>query len=121
MCSKRFKILASSSLLMGYVLSVMYVDGVKMSDTQMTVNGFIVAGFHMALSHSKPLTKLSAQRPPAALFQASVVVSILTHFCIHFAVLLYVIDAARPYQPAEKVDPDADFKANVLESAVFLW
>lgn len=63
-----FKILGLNCLATAYVLSVMYLDGVKLGDVQATIGGMFTAAFFMFLSNAKPLETLSRERPHPNIF-----------------------------------------------------
>jgi cation-transporting ATPase 13A1 len=63
-----FQILALNCLVSAYSMSVLYLDGFKSGDVQMTVTGVSIAMFFLLISWSKPVEELSKQKPHAKLF-----------------------------------------------------
>ena len=117
-----YRILALNCLISAYSMSVLYLDGVKYGDWQMTVASLAITMFFFFISQSKPLDQLSQERPPAALFTISFFFEILGQFAVHLLSLIAAVQAALPHTPQDKDtrDPDGDFKPNALNSAVFL-
>ncbi|KNB45779.1 putative cation-transporting ATPase [Blastocystis sp. subtype 4] len=117
-----YVILALNSLINAYSLSVLYIDGVKNGDFQMTISGILIAGLFFFISSSKPLKSLSPERPPVNLFSWYILATIAGQFVIHFGCLYVIRKMTLPFVDfsAEELFPDADFKPNVLNTVIFL-
>jgi len=117
-----FRILALNCLVSAYSMSVLYLDGVKYGDTQMTVASLAITLFFFFISRSTPLKQLSAERPAARLFEVGFFVEIMGQFAVHMVTLLTAVAWAMPHTPRDKetLDPDGLFKPNVLNTVVFL-
>jgi len=63
-----FKILALNCLVAAYQLSSLHLHGVKYGDTQMTVQGLLLAALFYLASRAPPIEKLSKHRPPDSIF-----------------------------------------------------
>ena len=82
-----YKILASNSLINAYSMSVLYIAGVKMSDSQALVLGILIACCFLFISRSKPAEKLSKKRPLSKLLHPFMFISILAQFFVNFSCL----------------------------------
>lgn len=71
------QILALTCLISAYSLSVLYLDGVKYGDRQMTATGMLMAASLITISRSKPIDKLSPVRPLTSIFHPALFLSIL--------------------------------------------
>ncbi|GJP47781.1 hypothetical protein CLOM_g6950 [Closterium sp. NIES-68] len=115
-----FKILGLNCLATAYVMSVMYLDGVKLGDTQATISGVFTAAFFLFLSQAKPLNTLSPERPHPNVFSAYVLISILGQFAIHLTFLMTAVSWAQTYMPEECIEPDSTFSPNLVNTVSYM-
>eukprot|EP01104_Vermistella_antarctica_P000712 TRINITY_DN10837_c0_g1_i1.p1 TRINITY_DN10837_c0_g1~~TRINITY_DN10837_c0_g1_i1.p1 ORF type:complete len:1312 (-),score=284.26 TRINITY_DN10837_c0_g1_i1:16-3951(-) len=117
-----FRILALNCLVSAYSLSVLYLEGVKLGDTQMTIIGLLVAVCFLFISKAKPLQKLSARRPTSAVFSLRMLISIFGQFAVHMTCLIFLFAKAkeRAKHDDSLVDLEADFEPSLVNSVVFL-
>lgn len=116
------QILALNCLTSAYMLSALYLKGVKQGDGQMTVLGLAISTLFYCASRSRPLRRLSAARPPARIFGLQACVSVLGQFAANLAALLAVTRLCEGHVSSEdpSVMPDGPFRPNAFNSAVFL-
>lgn len=115
-----FKILGLNCLATAYVLSVMYLDGVKLGDIQATISGVFTAAFFLFISHARPLPTLSAERPHPNIFCAYVFLSLMGQFAIHLLFLISSVNEAEKYMPDECIEPDSDFHPNLVNTVSYM-
>lgn len=115
-----FKILGLNCLATAYVLSVMYLDGVKLGDVQATISGVFTAAFFLFISHARPLQTLSAARPHPNIFCAYVFLSLLGQFAIHLLFLISSVNEAGKYMPEECIEPDSEFHPNLVNTVSYM-
>jgi len=116
-----YQILALNCLISAYSLSVLYLDGVKYGDTQMTAMGILGSISYMSMSRAKPLDKLSSVKPLTSIFHPSLFISLLGQFTVHLVTMMWAVYSAKEYlEPDWKVDLDGEFKPGILNSVVFL-
>jgi cation-transporting ATPase 13A1 len=116
-----YKILALNCLIQAYALSVLYLDGIKLSDTQATTAGLLIASCFLFISLSKPLEKLSREKPCGSIFSAGMLLSLIGQFAIHLASLASIVHFASQYsQESSKAGPEGEFVPNLVNTAVFL-
>ncbi|KAJ4779402.1 Cation-transporting ATPase [Rhynchospora pubera] len=115
-----FKILGLNCLATAYVLSVMYLDGVKLGDVQATISGIFTAAFFLFISHARPLQTLSAERPHPNIFCAYVLLSLLGQFAMHLFFLMSAVNEASKYMPEECIEPDSEFHPNLVNTVSYM-
>ncbi|KAJ4839478.1 putative manganese-transporting ATPase pdr2 [Turnera subulata] len=115
-----FKILGLNCLATAYVLSVMYLDGVKLGDVQATISGVFTAAFFLFISHARPLPTLSAERPHPNIFCFYVFLSLMGQFAIHLLFLISSVKGAEKYMPDECIEPDSDFHPNLVNTVSYM-
>jgi manganese-transporting P-type ATPase len=120
-----YKILALNSLISAFSLSALHLDGIRHSDTQVTIQGFLLSGCFLFLSWGKPIERLAKQRPQANIFNFYIITSIFGQFLVHIAALWYVVVQSKSWLPTDwKVDidnmEDTKYEPNILSNAVYL-
>ncbi|RZR85780.1 hypothetical protein BHM03_00012818 [Ensete ventricosum] len=115
-----FKILGLNCLATAYVLSVMYLDGVKLGDVQATISGIFTAAFFLFISHARPLQTLSSARPHPNIFCAYVFLSLIGQFAMHLFFLISSVNEASKFMPEECIEPDSDFHPNLVNTVSYM-
>ena len=117
----QYQIMALQCLISSYSLSVLYLDGVKYGDTQMTAMGLLGSVSFMSVSRSKPLDRLSKVRPLTSIFHPALFLSLLTQFAVHLTTMVLAVMAAKKHLPPDfDADLDGSFKPGILNTVVFL-
>jgi len=116
-----YQIMALQCLISSYSLSVLYLDGVKYGDTQMTAMGMLGSISFMSVSRSKPLDRLSNVRPLTSIFHPALFISLLGQFAIHLSTMMIAVYYAKKNLPPDyEADLDGVFKPGILNTVVFL-
>ncbi|KAF2668470.1 cation pump, Ca2+ pump [Microthyrium microscopicum] len=116
-----YKILALNCLISAYSLSVLYLDGIKFGDGQVTISGMMMSVCFLSISRAKPVEALSKERPQNNIFNPYIIGSILGQFAIHIVTLIYLSryvqrQEAKPDNP----DLEGEFQPSLLNSAIYL-
>lgn len=85
-----YKILALNCLISAYSLSVLYLEGIKFGDGQVTISGMLMSVCFLSLSRAKPVEKLGKERPQPNIFNLYIIGSVLGQFAVHIVTLIYI-------------------------------
>ncbi|KAL1986101.1 hypothetical protein VTN96DRAFT_6998 [Rasamsonia emersonii] len=116
-----YKILALNCLISAYSLSVIYLDGIKFGDGQVTISGMLMSVCFLSISRAKSVEGLSKERPQPNIFNMYIIGSVLGQFAIHIATLVYLSNYVAKIEPRTgEVDLEGEFEPSLLNSAVYL-
>ncbi|KAI1824092.1 hypothetical protein F4861DRAFT_281319 [Xylaria intraflava] len=116
-----YKILALNCLISAYSLSVLYLEGIKFGDGQITISGMLMSVCFLSISRARSVEGLSKERPQPNIFNFYIIGSILGQFAVHIVTLIYIARFCDQLDPrTETVDLEAEFKPSLLNSAVYL-
>lgn len=119
-----YKVLALNCLASAYMMSSLYLKGLKQGDTQMTCSGLVVATLFFFLSQAKPLLDISDVRPPSSVFSPAVTASILGQFITHLISMWITMRLCEEFAIADGNDstvlPDGKFSPNLVNTAMFI-
>ncbi|KAI0397845.1 hypothetical protein F5Y17DRAFT_413752 [Xylariaceae sp. FL0594] len=116
-----YKILALNCLISAYSLSVLYLEGIKFGDGQITISGMLMSVCFLSISRAKSVEGLSKERPQPNIFNFYIIGSILGQFAVHIVTLIYIARFCDRLEPrSEVVDLEAEFQPSLLNSAVYL-
>ncbi|RYC57860.1 hypothetical protein CHU98_g8343 [Xylaria longipes] len=116
-----YKILALNCLISAYSLSVLYLEGIKFGDGQITISGMLMSVCFLSISRAKSVEGLSKERPQPNIFNFYIIGSILGQFAVHIVTLIYIARFCDRLEPrSDMVDLEAEFAPSLLNSAVYL-
>ncbi|KAL2120213.1 hypothetical protein VTJ04DRAFT_4239 [Mycothermus thermophilus] len=116
-----YKILALNCLISAYSLSVLYLEGIKFGDGQITISGMLLSVCFLSISRARSVEGLSKERPQPNIFNFYIIGSILGQFAVHVATLIYIARYCDELEPRTgTVDLEAEFSPSLLNSAVYL-
>jgi cation-transporting ATPase 13A1 len=116
-----YKILALNCLISAYSLSVLYLEGIKFGDGQITISGMLMSVCFLSISRARSVEGLSKERPQPNIFNFYIIGSILGQFAVHVTTLIYIARYCDVLEPrSEVVDLEAEFSPSLLNSAVYL-
>ena len=78
-----FKVMGINALICAYCMSVLYLDGVKASEAQQTLQGILIVFLSLNIATAKPLDGLSKQRPLKNIFNLYTLLTVTCQFGIH--------------------------------------
>jgi cation-transporting ATPase 13A1 len=117
-----YKILGINCLVNAFVLSELFLHGVKQGDRQLTILGMAVASLFYFVTRAEPLPTLSTIQPPASVLCSEALLSIVGQCFIHIMMTALITECALsyidPFDPS--LVPDGPFNPNVLNTCTFL-
>lgn len=116
-----YKILALNCLISAYSLSVIYLDGIKFGDGQVTISGMVMSVCFLSISRAKSVEGLSKERPQPNIFNVYIIGSVLGQFAIHIVTLIYLTRYVYSIEPRKSdIDLEGEFEPSLLNSAIYL-
>ncbi|EHK98407.1 putative cation-transporting ATPase 1 [Glarea lozoyensis 74030] len=116
-----YKILALNCLISAYSLSVLYLEGIKFGDGQVTISGMLMSVCFLSISRAKSVEGLSKERPQPNIFNFYIIGSILGQFAVHIVTLIYIARFCDRLAPrSDDIDLEGEFQPSLLNSAVYL-
>ncbi|KAF2168113.1 hypothetical protein M409DRAFT_65635 [Zasmidium cellare ATCC 36951] len=118
-----YKILALNCLISAYSLSVLYLDGIKFGDGQVTISGMLMSVCFLSISRAKPVEQLSKERPQNNIWNWYIIPSVLGQFAVHIATLIYISDFVHKFEAKKdrsEIDLEGEFEPSLLNSAIYL-
>ncbi|KAG9234606.1 hypothetical protein BJ875DRAFT_461061 [Amylocarpus encephaloides] len=116
-----YKILALNCLISAYSLSVLYLEGIKFGDGQVTISGMLMSVCFLSISRAKSVEGLSKERPQPNIFNFYIIGSILGQFAVHIVTLIYIARFCDRLEPRDSnIDLEGEFEPSLLNSAVYL-
>ncbi|KAK0266807.1 putative cation-transporting ATPase 1 [Friedmanniomyces endolithicus] len=118
-----YKILALNCLISAYSLSVLYLDGIKFGDGQVTISGMLMSVCFLSISRAKPVEALSKERPQNNIWNWYIIPSVLGQFAIHIITLIYITQVVHRFEtPTDRsqIDLEGKFEPSLLNSAIYL-
>ncbi|ORZ35649.1 hypothetical protein BCR44DRAFT_1479720 [Catenaria anguillulae PL171] len=118
-----YKILALNCLISAYAMSVLFLDGMKWGDWQMTIQGMLMAACFFFISRGQPVERLAEARPLPSFFNAYALLSVVGQFAVHAYALYYVTSECKAELGGGlEVDFEGkkEFVPNLLNAGVYL-
>ncbi|CXH89432.1 cation transporting ATPase, putative [Plasmodium berghei] len=115
-----YKLMIINSLITAFSVSILTLDGVKLSDAQTTVISLLYTTFIVLISKTTPLESISSYAPPNSLFNITVVLSLLCQVIVHFSILIYGWIVASSFRdPYYVPDLKGDFSPNIVNTCIY--
>lgn len=112
-----YKILALNSLITAFSLSVLDCLGIRFSEYQLVASGILIAFAFVFLTKSKPLKKISKEKPVQTVFSKYILTSIFSQSAVHISLYLFLL---RKLRIIEQIEFSTEFKPSITNSAIFL-
>lgn len=109
---RMFKIPGLSCLVTAYVLSVMYLDGVKLGDVQAAISGIFTAAFFLFID--------LGEMPHPNVFCFYLFLSLMGQFAFHLFFLMSSVKSAEKYMPDECIELHSDFHRNLVNTVSYM-
>ena len=119
-----YKILALNCLMTAYSESVLALKGIRFSDYQSTIMGFIVSIFFLMLSRAVPLNKVNSNHPPMTIFTVASIISIIGQAVVDIGsmvLILYMTEQIDPMSINQEKSLDEKFSPTLINSIMFLF
>ncbi|SOV13118.1 cation transporting ATPase, putative [Plasmodium gaboni] len=115
-----YKLMIINSLITAFSVSILTLDGVKLSDAQTTVISLLYTSLIVLISKTSPLKSITNYKPPNSLFNFSVIISLLLQIIIHFSILIYGWKLACTYREINYIpDIKGEFKPNIVNTCIY--